>query len=211
MSVKQHAMQPSTLRIRFARFFVVICSTASAKSKMAVSLNSFFAYCLMISTRWSGFARDLIRWPMPMTNLLAFFMLSMKSLGDTPLSCASENIWAASSRAPPKRGPMVRRPLHRAETKSLPARAVTMVLWAPLTAGPWSAVTSRIISMNLQHSGGNCRRNQRRASTPPTPRLFSKTSEMGTPQYLSSSPRSSAMEEIKLAGFRTTPSFFAQV
>jgi hypothetical protein len=30
-----------------------------------------------------------------------------------------------------------------------PARAVTMVLCAPLTAGPWSAVTIKIISMNL--------------------------------------------------------------
>lgn len=38
--------------------------------------------------------------------------------------------------APPKRGPMVRRPLTRQDTRSLPARAVTMELWAPETAGP---------------------------------------------------------------------------
>ena len=30
-----------------------------------------------------------------------------------------------------------------------PARAVTIVLCAPETAGPWSAVTIRIISMNF--------------------------------------------------------------
>ena len=160
-------------------------------------------------------------------------------------SSAPRDILAASSKAPPKRGPMVSKPLHRDETRSLPskrsvmdwstagrlncystsiewvlrmiwycinetreqkqyiyqcillhiisnyimllyvvvmycmycislqrvkaralilaqfwhecihllrtspARAVTMVLCAPLTAGPWSAVTIKIISMNL--------------------------------------------------------------
>ena len=37
----------------------------------------------------------------------------------------------------------------RLEMRSLPARAQTIVLWAPDTAGPWSAVTIRTISMNL--------------------------------------------------------------
>lgn len=43
----------------------------------------------------------------------------------------------------------------RLETRSLPALAQTMVLWAPDTAGPWSAVTIRHISMNWQAYLGN--------------------------------------------------------
>ena len=50
---------------------------------------------------------------------------------------------------------MVRRPEVRLEMRSLPARAQTMVLWAPETAGPWSAVTIRHISMNWQAYLGN--------------------------------------------------------
>ncbi len=38
---------------------------------------------------------------------------------------------AASSIAPPKRGPMVSSPLTRQDTRSLPARQVTIVLCAP--------------------------------------------------------------------------------
>mmetsp|Transcript_92896 Transcript_92896/g.289047 ORF Transcript_92896/g.289047 Transcript_92896/m.289047 type:complete len:217 (-) Transcript_92896:100-750(-) len=182
MSTKETAMQPSTLRMRFARFLVVSCSVARAKSRMGVLLKFFFAYSLMSTTRWSGFARDLMRWPMPMISWLVFFIFSMKSLGLTPLSWASENILAASSSAPPKRGPIVSKPLQRADTRSLPARAVTIVLCAPLTAGPWSAVTMRIISMNFVHSLGSCRRNQRSESTPPMPRSWPKTSEIVTPQ-----------------------------
>lgn len=37
---------------------------------------------------------------------------------------------------------MVARPEINEETRSLPARAATMVLWAPLTQGPWSAVVT---------------------------------------------------------------------
>jgi hypothetical protein len=50
---------------------------------------------------------------------------------------------------------MVRRPEARQDTRSLPARAHTMVLWAPDTAGPWSAVTIRHISINLVAYFGN--------------------------------------------------------
>lgn len=50
---------------------------------------------------------------------------------------------------------MVRRPEVRLEMRSLPALAQTMVLWAPETAGPWSAVTIRHISMNWQAYLGN--------------------------------------------------------
>lgn len=50
---------------------------------------------------------------------------------------------------------IVRRPEVRLETRSLPALAQTMVLWAPDTAGPWSAVTIRHISMNWQAYLGN--------------------------------------------------------
>lgn len=38
----------------------------------------------------------------------------------------------------------------RLETRSFPALAQTIVLWAPDTAGPWSAVTIKHISMNWQ-------------------------------------------------------------
>mmetsp|Transcript_115201 Transcript_115201/g.372322 ORF Transcript_115201/g.372322 Transcript_115201/m.372322 type:complete len:217 (-) Transcript_115201:364-1014(-) len=182
MSTKQTAMQPSTLRMRLALFLVVTCSTARAKSRMLVSLKCFFANSLMITTRWSGFARDLILWPIPMISLFIFLDCSTKSFGPTPLSWASLNIFAASSKAPPKRGPTVRRPEAKAETRSLPARAVTMALCAPLTAGPWSAVTMRTISMNLQQASGNRRRNHRSESTPPTPKDCEKTSEMDIPQ-----------------------------
>ena len=50
---------------------------------------------------------------------------------------------------------MVSSPEVRLETRSLPARAQMMVLWAPETAGPWSAVTIRHISMNWQEYLGN--------------------------------------------------------
>lgn len=53
---------------------------------------------------------------------------------------------------------MVRRPEVRLEIRSLPARAQTIVLWAPETAGPWSAVTMRHISMNWQAYLGNLHR-----------------------------------------------------
>lgn len=43
---------------------------------------------------------------------------------------------------------MVSNPLTTEEIKSLPARDVTMVLCAPLTAGPWSAVITKHISKN---------------------------------------------------------------
>ena len=42
------------------------------------------------------------------------------------------NISAASSSAPPNRGPIVSRPEAKADTRSFPARAATMVLWAPV-------------------------------------------------------------------------------
>mmetsp|Transcript_65820 Transcript_65820/g.170881 ORF Transcript_65820/g.170881 Transcript_65820/m.170881 type:complete len:246 (-) Transcript_65820:985-1722(-) len=211
MSTKATAMHPSTFKIRFARLRVVSCSTSKAKSKVGVLLKCFFAYSLMMTTRWSGFASDLMRCPMPMMSWFVFFIFSMKSLALTPLSWAAANIFAASSKAPPNRGPIVSRPLHNADTKSLPARAVTIVLWAPLTAGPWSAVTMRIISMNLVHARGSCLRNHKSDKTPPMPISCAKTSDIVTPQYFSSSPRSSAMDEMKLAGLRTMPSFFAQV
>ena len=76
---------------------------------------------------------------------------------------------------------MVSRPLQRAEMRSLPARAVTIVLCAPETAGPWSAVTMSTISMNLVAYGGRRRRNHSSESAPPTPRSSLKTWLMGTP------------------------------
>ena len=54
-----------------------------------------------------------------------------RSLGATPLPWASANIWAASSRAPPKRGPMVSSPLHKEDTRSFPA-AVGFCVKGPL-------------------------------------------------------------------------------
>merc|ERR1712060_972512 len=86
MSTNDTAMQPSTLRIRFARFLVVICSVSRAKSRIVVDLKCFLAYSLMSTTRWSGFARDLIRWPMPITSRFSFLHLSINALGLMPLS-----------------------------------------------------------------------------------------------------------------------------
>ncbi len=51
------------------------------------------------------------------------------------MSRAPENMAAASSRAPPKRLPIVRRPDARDEIRSLPARVATIVfiaLWSVL-------------------------------------------------------------------------------
>ena len=50
---------------------------------------------------------------------------------------------------------MVRSPDVRDEIRSFPARAHTMVLCAPDTAGPWSAVTIRHISINFPAYGGS--------------------------------------------------------
>ena len=55
---------------------------------------------------------------------------------------------------------MVNRPETRDDTRSFPALAVTMVLWAPDTAGPWSADTIRHISMNLHAYVGSLRKIQ---------------------------------------------------
>jgi hypothetical protein len=65
--------------------------------------------------------------------------------------------------------------------------------------------------MSFAAYGGSNLLNHKRDRTPPTPRSFSKTSLMAIPAYSSSSPRSSLMDETKFAGFRTKPSFFAQV
>mmetsp|Transcript_13165 Transcript_13165/g.52748 ORF Transcript_13165/g.52748 Transcript_13165/m.52748 type:complete len:246 (+) Transcript_13165:569-1306(+) len=210
-STKQTAMQPSTLRMRFERLEVVTCSTPSAKSRVGVLGKCFLAKSLMMTTRMSGFSSDLMRWPMPMMRTLFFLHSLTKSLAVMPLSVAAVIIDAAPSSAPPKRGPMVRRPETSDETRSLPARVETMVLCAPDTAGPWSAVTMRIISTNLVAYGGSFLRNHRSDRTPPTPRSSEKTSEMSMPEYLSSSPRSSEMVEMKLAGLRIMPSRLAHV
>lgn len=69
----------------------------------------------------------------------------------------------------------VSRPETRDDTRSLPARAQTIVLCAPDTAGPWSAVTMRHISKNLQTYGGRQRWNHRSDTTPPIPTSRFKT------------------------------------
>ena len=51
---------------------------------------------------------------------------------------------AASSMAPPKRGPMVSRPLTRQEIRSLPALEVTIVLCAPAQAKSSSQAPSNL-------------------------------------------------------------------
>mmetsp|Transcript_19396 Transcript_19396/g.59734 ORF Transcript_19396/g.59734 Transcript_19396/m.59734 type:complete len:267 (+) Transcript_19396:66-866(+) len=210
-STKQTATQPSTLRMRFERFAVVMASTSSAKSKVGVLGKCALAYSLMRTTRWSGFSSDLMRWPMPMMSLLFFLHSETNAAAETPRSTASVIIVAAPSKAPPKRGPMVNNPDASELTRSLPARVATMALCAPATAGPWSAVTMRTISTNFVAYGGSRLRNQSRQSTPPTPRSSLKTSEMGVPAYRSSSPRSSEIVEMKLAGLRTMPRRLAQV
>lgn len=44
---------------------------------------------------------------------------------------------------------MVNNPDTRDDTRSFPALVQTMVLWAPDTAGPWSAVTIKHISKKV--------------------------------------------------------------
>ena len=210
-STKHTAMQPSTLSIKLDRFCVVICSTAKAKFKVGVFGKCCKAYSLIIETRLSGFSSDLMRWPMPMISLFFFLHSVTKSNGEMPRSKASVIMRAAPSSAPPKRGPTVSKPEASDDTRSLPALAATIVLWAPATAGPWSAVTISTISTNFVAYAGSRFLNHSKHNTPPTPKLSAKTSEMGTPAYLSSSPRSSEIVEMKLAGLRTMPSLLAQV
>mmetsp|Transcript_16763 Transcript_16763/g.23477 ORF Transcript_16763/g.23477 Transcript_16763/m.23477 type:complete len:221 (+) Transcript_16763:378-1040(+) len=180
-STKQTAMQPSTLRIKFDFFLVVIACTRSAYLRRGVDLNSDRAKSLMISTRLSGFSSDFTLCPIPGMSSFLLRMVVTNSSGMRPESKAQQNFLAASSRAPPNRGPMVNKPEHREETRSLPALAATMVLWAPETAGPWSAVTMSTISMNLLKYDGSFRRNQRSPSTPPIPRSCSNTVESFIP------------------------------
>jgi hypothetical protein len=69
-------------------------------------------------------------WEMNILSLFAFLDWSTNSRGVRPVSRAPENIEAASSRAPPKRLPMVRSPDAREEIRSLPARLATIVFMA---------------------------------------------------------------------------------
>ena len=78
----------------------------------------------------------LMRWPTPIIRILFFLKPFTNCLCDTPASAAFVNIFAASSNAPPKRGPMQSKPEHKIEIKSLPAQDATTVLCAPDTAGP---------------------------------------------------------------------------
>lgn len=66
--------------------------------------------------------------PLTICNLLLDQDVSSASLTS---SQAALKLRAASSMAPPKRGPIVSSPLTRQDTRSLPARDVTMVLCAP--------------------------------------------------------------------------------
>lgn len=100
---------------------------------------------------------------------------------------------------------IVKSPLTSDETRSFPALAQTIVLCAPLTAGPWSAVTIKHISKNLQTYGGKQRWNHKSDTTPPIPTFFVRTSEIGIPAYNNSCPRSSQIEVMNEAGLRIKP------
>lgn len=78
---------------------------------------------------------------------------------------------------------IVRSPDTRELTKSLPALAQTIVLCAPDTAGPWSAVNIKDISRNLQYIGGRHRWNHNNETTPPIPTFCLRTSVTGIPAY----------------------------
>jgi hypothetical protein len=98
-----------------------------------------------------------LKWKDDDEDVLSFFCFlawSTDSRGVKPVSRASENMDAASSRAPPNRLPVVKRPEANDEMRSLPARVATMVFIAPDTARPWSAVSMRTISMNMVTQGG---------------------------------------------------------
>jgi len=78
---------------------------------------------------------DLIRCPIPGTRSPCFFIHSTYSSGALLSSTAAWKRRAASSIAPPKRGPMVSSPETSEDTRSLPAREVTIALCAPETHG----------------------------------------------------------------------------
>ena len=61
---------------------------------------------------------------------------------------------------------------------------------------PRSAVTINTVSIKSVRSFGHCRLNQRSDKMPPTPRFMGKQTRIDLPQYLSSSPRSSAIDEL---------------
>jgi len=91
-------------------------------------------------------------------SLFAFLELSTNSLGVRPVSRAFENMEAASSRAPPNRLPMVRRPEASDEIKSLPAREATMVFIALFNAMLAGICQRRIRKLHTQRQRGRDQR-----------------------------------------------------
>merc|ERR1719426_13031 len=114
--------------------------------------------------------------------MLFFLQAFTKSFGTSQESAACVNIFAASSKAPPKRGPMVSKPEHKDEIKSLPARAATTVLCAPDTAGPWSAQIVKHISRKRKQLSGSMRRNHNKEIAPPKPWPSFTTLLIGMPE-----------------------------
>lgn len=106
-----------------------------------------------------------------LNNLYTQMVFShMSNLRQTPISRATKMNFIKSDILT-----TVSRPETSDDTRSLPARAQTIVLCAPDTAGPWSAVTMRHISKNLHTYVGRQRWNHRRDTTPPIPTSRFKT------------------------------------
>eukprot|EP01139_Manchomonas_bermudensis_P023585 Amastigsp_a841279_504.p3 type:complete len:227 gc:universal Amastigsp_a841279_504:1755-1075(-) len=206
-SKNAHAMHPSTLSTRLAAFCRVICSTASPNSRCRCDGMCASTYRCMSTTRWSLLSALLIRCPIPGMSSPRAFIESTNSCGLCPLETAAWKCRAAPSIAPPNRGPMVSSPDATQLTRSLPARAATMVLCAPETHGPWSAVSTITISMNLDAHGGSSRLNHSSEITSPIPRPDSMSVDIGTPAYVGSSPRSSQIVDTMPVARRTRPSF----
>ena len=131
MSTKHSAMQPSTFRMSSRHLL-------HAKGKIEHLGGTELRQCIVSNTVHTlvWIRLTLMRWPMPIIRILFFLQSFTNCLCDTSAPAAFVNMLAASSNAPPQRGPMQSKPDHKVEIKSLPAQDATTVLCAPDTAGP---------------------------------------------------------------------------
>lgn len=79
----------------------------------------------------------------------------MKSSGEIHDFTDSSQYFPAPSMAPPNLGPMVVSPAMSEDLRSFPALAVTIAFVAPETAGPWSAISTRIVLRKLHAYSGS--------------------------------------------------------
>jgi hypothetical protein len=139
MSTKLTAMQPSTFHLLDSKSKLEDC--IAGKVLRSIAIAWWFPHaCRGFDT--TIYAHDTL-------VLLSHILHKLLDINtsERQKQASVERMEAASSRSPPNRGSIVRNSLAREETRSLPARAMTTVLWAPEMARPcviaWSAVTMR--------------------------------------------------------------------